>query len=257
MNEKKLTKTLVEKLISEIKEEKYVEILIPSDQAKVSFKIKTAPSLSETMLIVNKTVETINSLSQIELMTEIKKVVFYGFLLEALSDLPVPKIKNKITSEEIYDYEKLKNWLNKIQFEEQLKFEFEDNKQFYDIMNDMQNIINEKIEFNKQKIINNTDLIKDTFENINKLILSFQSIPEIIEKFSSGLDGVNGNDIQSLISAFSTLNKDGNLNNLSENIVDAYLNKKGNNDDIDENIMQGVMKEFANVIDLNKDEVLQ
>lgn len=254
MSEKVLKPNFIEKLISEIPDE-YVEFFIPdkNGETKATFKIKVNPDFGEMLLIVNKTAEIINNIGEIDFRPELKKLAFYGILFETLSNLPVPKRKEDDI--EYYDYDKFKIYLNRIGFERQLRStDNKLNKTYEDLLfsiSEMENAIEEKINYCKQQRIHNTLLIKETVENFNKLISSFKSIPEIIGKFSNSIDGVNNSDIKSLISAFTTLNADGNLSGLAENVVTAYLNKKAieNEDWLD----QSIKHEFGNIIDFNKE----
>lgn len=237
MSEKKLTANYVESLVSKL-DEKWIDFKIDDDN---TFKIKMYPEFSEVMYIVNRTASTIISLNEKGLRNEVKDIIFYSIMLDAISNFPVPKLS--ADDQEIYDHSKLSHWLCRIGFEEQM---LSKGVLFNSMIKNMQKLIDEKIEFEKNKIIHNSDIFKNLFSY-------FQSIPNIIEKFSSSIDGIDGHDVKSLISAFTTLSKDGNMNNLAQNIVTSYLDKKVNNDEIDQSILDGTEKEFENVIDFSEE----
>lgn len=236
----KLKPNFVESLISKI-EDKYIEFKINDE---VKFKIKTQPDFGEYMYIINRVSSIINNLSENELRIEIKKITFYAILLDTISDFPVPKIRENET--EIYNYDKLNLQLNRIDFETQL---FSSGVIFNSMIKELQKAIDDKIEFHKERIIHNSELIKNIFT-------SFKSIPDMINTFGNSLNGIKQEDIYTLISTFSDLNKNGfNLNEFSDSIVTSFLNKKENNNDIDESILRGAEKEFSNIINLNEEIV--
>jgi len=242
---KKLTPNLLNKVIADIEDE-MAEFVIYStpesftmDEDSVRFMVKTKPDFNEMRLIVNKTVQFVIELSKVELTTEVKRIIFYTLLLEVLSpDFPVPKQKSG--DNEMYDFEQMQLILNRIGFDRQLRSVTGD-RLMQDLLfsvQEMEKSINEKLDFFKQQKISNSEL----FKNVNDVIASFKEIPGIIEKFSSILEDVGAEDVQALVSAFTELNKDGNL---SENVVNAFLKRK--QDDVDEALLESARKEFQNV----------
>lgn len=251
---KKLTLKNFDSILSNNKTNK-VEFNIPiENDEKIIISLKSSLPIFEQSAIITRVIES----SLMSNSFEFKDVIFFHYLMEAISNVPMPKIKTGTFDEdgkeiELLDIEKTYSFMvatslldNIINSDEQAN---KDYCALREMICNMLNQIDEKLEFRKQQIIYKNEL-SDKLNTIVDIVENFIIIfSKKATDFMLKLDNIKQEDIAMVFDGVKSAISNGQLNtkDIASIIETNFINNKiGNAEDTNE---------FDNVIHLDKDMV--
>lgn len=230
---KKLTLKNFDSILSNNKTNK-VEFDIPiGNDEKITVSLKSSLPIFEQSAIITRTVES----SLMSNGFEFKDVIFFHFLMEAISNVPMPKIKTGTFDEngkeiELLDIEKTYYFMIATSFLDNIfKIDKSSNKDYcklQEMICNMLNQIDEKLEFRKQQIIHQNGL-KEKLNTIVDVVENFAIIfSKKASDFMMKLDGIKQEDITMVFDGVKSAIQSGQLNtqDISKIIETNFIDKK-------------------------------
>lgn len=218
-----------------------------SEEETIVVTFKTSLDFTEMDAIVNKVADFVFT-SEGEYIPTYKDVVFFGTIIKQLSNIPLPekKIKDEKTGNEFkaMDLEKIHDVMvqSKImdKIHEMYNGENDGEEDLYYLIDKLENMISDTIEYRKQQVLNNKQ---------SKLDELFDSVIMLVNNINKQSESFDLESMKPFADTVMTAYKDGNLD--PEVLAKAFIKAKG--EDSDDNDIAVDTREFDNVIKLHKD----
>jgi hypothetical protein len=209
----KITKAQLDRICKSINEFENGNVIIPFEISKdetINIEFKTSLSLVNTSLFIDRVVSS-SFTKDNEYLPEYHRLMFFATLIQMLSNIPIPEIKQIVNDKEIkvLDLAKIQDIMNETNLMEKIYgfnscHGLENENRLYEFIRNLEIMVNEKIKIRQDEILseknNVSDKVINDYSQITGLILG------LLGKANSMMDGL---DVQKIMSVVSELNKGG------------------------------------------------